>query len=114
MRTVIRLFTMSQLFDHLLHFAYRQYTVEPDRMMTCDRCQPVPLQIRNAPTRLMKELDYGKGYQYAHDTADKLTDMQCLPDALLGREYYRPTEQGVEGKFKARLEQIKDWKKKQK
>ena len=45
MRTVIRLFTMSQLFDHLLHFAYRQYTVEPDRMMTCDRCQPVPLQI---------------------------------------------------------------------
>ncbi len=76
--------------------------------------EPVPLVIRNAPTRLMKELDYGKGYQYAHDTADKLTDMQCLPDALLGREYYRPTEQGVEGKFKARLEQIKDWKKKQK
>lgn len=76
--------------------------------------EPVPLVIRNAPTRLMKELDYGKGYQYAHDTADKLTDMQCLPDALLGREYYRPTEQGGEGKFKARLEQIKDWKKKQK
>lgn len=76
--------------------------------------EPVPLVIRNAPTRLMKELDYGKGYQYAHDTADKLTDMQCLPDALLGREYYRPTEQGVEGKFKTRLEEIKAWKKKQK
>ncbi len=75
--------------------------------------EPVPLVIRNAPTRLMKELDYGKGYQYAHDTADKLTDMQCLPDALLGREYYRPTEQGVEGKFKTRLEEIKAWKKKQ-
>ncbi len=75
--------------------------------------EPVPLVIRNAPTRLMKELDYGKGYQYAHDTADKLTDMQCLPDALLGREYYRPTEQGVEGKFKIRLEEIKAWKKKQ-
>lgn len=71
---------------------------------------PVPLVIRNAPTRLMKELDYGKGYQYAHDTEEKLTDMQCLPDALQGREYYRPTEQGLESKFKARLAQIKDWK----
>ena len=47
--------------------------------------EPVPLVIRNAPTRLMKELEYGKGYQYAHDTADKLTDMQCLPDSLKGR-----------------------------
>ena len=74
--------------------------------------EPVPLVIRNAPTRLMKELDYGKGYQYAHDTADKLTNMQCLPDSLLGREYYRPTEQGLESKYKTRLQQIKDWKKK--
>lgn len=73
--------------------------------------EPVPLVIRNAPTKLMKELDYGKGYQYAHDTADKLTNMQCLPDSLLGREYYRPTEEGVEGRFKARLEEIKEWKK---
>ena len=73
--------------------------------------EPVPLVIRNAPTRLMKELDYGKGYQYAHDTADKLTNMQCLPDSLLGREYYRPTEQGLEAKYKPRLQQIKDWKK---
>lgn len=72
--------------------------------------EPVPLVIRNAPTRLMKELDYGKGYQYAHDTADKLTDMQCLPDSLEGREYYHPTEQGSESKYKARLEQIKAWK----
>lgn len=72
--------------------------------------EPVPLVIRNAPTRLMKELDYGKGYQYAHDTADKLTDMQCLPDSLEGTEYYRPTEQGLEAKYKARLEQIKAWK----
>ncbi|HIX91228.1 MAG TPA: replication-associated recombination protein A [Candidatus Agathobaculum pullicola] len=72
--------------------------------------EPVPLVIRNAPTRLMKELDYGKGYQYAHDTADKLTDMQCLPDSLEGREYYRPTEQGSESKYKARLAQIKQWK----
>lgn len=72
--------------------------------------EPVPLVIRNAPTRLMKELDYGKGYQYAHDTQDKLTNMQCLPDSLLGREYYRPTDQGLEGRCKARLEQIKEWK----
>ena len=72
--------------------------------------EPVPLVIRNAPTRLMKELDYGKGYQYAHDADGRLTDMQCLPDALEGTEYYRPTGQGLEAKYKARLEQIRDWK----
>lgn len=76
--------------------------------------EPVPLVIRNAPTRLMKDLNYGNGYQYAHDTEDKLTNMQCLPDSLLGREYYLPTEQGLEGKFKTRLTQIKDWKEKYK
>lgn len=59
----------------------------------------------------MKELEYGKGYQYAHDSADKLTDMQCLPDSLEGRTYYSPTEEGLEGRFKARLEEIKAWKK---
>lgn len=74
--------------------------------------EPVPLVIRNGVTRLMRELDYGKGYQYAHDTEDKLTNMQCLPDSLLGTEYYRPTEQGLESKYKERLERIKDWKKK--
>lgn len=73
--------------------------------------EPVPLVIRNAPTKLMKELEYGKGYQYAHNTEDRLTNMQCLPDSLLGREYYIPTEQGVEGRYKTRLEQIKAWKK---
>ena len=72
---------------------------------------PVPLVIRNGVTRLMKELDYGKGYQYAHNTQDKLTSMQCLPDSLLGREYYRPTEQGLESKIKTRMEQVKAWKK---
>ena len=72
--------------------------------------EPVPLVIRNAPTKLMKELNYGKGYQYAHDTEEKLTNMQCLPDSLLDREYYRPTEQGLEVKYKAKLEQIKQWK----
>lgn len=73
--------------------------------------EPVPLVIRNAPTKLMKELEYGKGYQYAHNTDDRLTNMQCLPDSLLGREYYIPTEQGIEGRYKTRLEQIKAWKK---
>ncbi len=72
--------------------------------------EPVPLVIRNAPTKLMKELDYGKGYKYAHDEEDKLTTMQCLPDSLLGREYYTPTEDGTEAKLKARLNEIKKWK----
>ena len=73
--------------------------------------EPVPLVIRNAPTKLMKELDYGKGYKYAHDYEDKLTDMQCLPDSLVGKEYYHPTEEGLEGRFKTRLNEIKKWKK---
>lgn len=73
--------------------------------------EPVPLVIRNAPTKLMKELGYGKGYQYAHRAASKLTDMQCLPDSLLGREYYKPTEEGLEKKYKARLAEIKEFKK---
>jgi len=76
--------------------------------------EPVPLVIRNAPTRLMKDLGYGKGYVYAHDTKEKLSSMQCLPDSLLDREYYRPTEEGLEAKYKARLKEIKDWKKSQK
>ena len=73
--------------------------------------EPVPLQIRNAPTRLMKEADYGKGYQYAHDTAEKLTRMVCLPDSLRDRRYYLPTEQGREVRIKERLEEILAWKK---
>lgn len=72
--------------------------------------EPVPLVIRNGVTKLMKELDYGKGYQYAHDSQDKLTNMQCLPDNLLNRTYYQPTDQGLESKYKARLNQIKEWK----
>ncbi len=76
--------------------------------------EPVPLVIRNAPTKLMKDLNYGKGYQYAHDIQDKLTTMQCLPDSLLDREYYKPTSQGFEAKYKERLHQIKEWKKRHK
>lgn len=73
--------------------------------------EPVPMNIRNAPTKLMKDLGYGDGYIYAHDTKDKIAAMQCLPDSLAGREYYRPTEQGLESRYKERLEQIKKWKK---
>ncbi len=72
--------------------------------------EPVPLHIRNAVTKLMKDVGYGKGYQYAHDTSDKLTDMTCLPDSLLGRVYYEPTDQGLESRFKERLNDIKAWK----
>ncbi|MBQ3392633.1 MAG: replication-associated recombination protein A [Lachnospiraceae bacterium] len=72
--------------------------------------EPVPLQIRNAPTRLMKDLDYGKGYQYAHDYEGHITAMHCLPEALQGKRYYLPSEQGVEGKYKERLEAILRWK----
>ena len=73
--------------------------------------EPVPLVIRNGVTGLMRDLDYGKGYQYAHDTEEKLTNMQCLPDALLGREYYRPAGMGQEAQLKQRLQEIKEWKK---
>ncbi len=72
--------------------------------------EPVPLNIRNGVTKLMRQEGYGQGYQYAHNTEDKLTDMQCLPDSLLGRSYYRPTTQGLEYKFKDRMEQIRQWK----
>ena len=94
--------------SNALYVAYERAKKDALTMLA----EPVPLVIRNAPTKLMKELDYGKGYQYAHDTADKLTNMQCLPDSLLGKEYYFPTEEGTEAKFKARIEEIKDWKKK--
>ena len=72
--------------------------------------EPVPLVIRNAVTELMGALDYGKGYQYAHDTEEKIAHMQCLPDSLLDRRYYQPTTQGQEAAYKKRLEQIMDWK----
>jgi putative ATPase len=68
--------------------------------------QPVPLHLRNAPTRLMKELGYGKEYQYAHDLAGKVADMQCLPDGLQDRRYYRPTDQGRERQLAQRMDEI--------
>lgn len=76
--------------------------------------EPVPMNIRNAPTRLMKELGYGKGYKFAHDYEDKVADMQCLPDSLKDRTYYIPGMEGVEPRFKARLDEIKALKEKAK
>ena len=75
-----------------------------------DLAEPVPMVIRNAPTGLMDELGYGHGYKYAHDYEDKLTDIQCLPDNLLGTEYYHPGDQGEEVRFRERLDYIKKWK----
>ncbi|MCL2056061.1 MAG: replication-associated recombination protein A [Oscillospiraceae bacterium] len=75
--------------------------------------EPVPLHIRNAPTKLMADLNYGKGYQYAHDFEGKLTAMQCLPDGLAGKRYYLPTTQGREARVKEHLEKILAWKKQQ-
>ena len=72
--------------------------------------EPVPLQIRNGVTSLMQELHYGEGYQYAHDTEAKLTDMECLPQSLKGRKYYVPTGQGEEAEVKRRLTEIEEWK----
>jgi putative ATPase len=67
------------------------------------RAEPVPLWIRNAPTRLMKDLGYGKEYKYAHDEADAVAGMDCLPERLAGRRYYEPTERGAEREIAARL-----------
>ncbi len=72
--------------------------------------EPVPLVIRNAPTKLMKELNYGKGYQFAHDAENKLTTMECLPPSLIGKIYYYPGKYGSEIKLKERLEKINEWK----
>ncbi len=75
--------------------------------------EPVPLVIRNAPTALMKELRYGEGYVYAHDTQEKIADMECMPESLKGRRYYFPTDQGLEARVKERLEKILEWRRKQ-
>ena len=92
--------------SNAMEVAYNTARVDALNMIA----EPVPLVIRNAPTKLMKNLNYGKGYQYAHDTEDKLTNMQCLPDSLLGKSYYQPTEEGFEARYKERLRQIKEWK----
>lgn len=74
------------------------------------RSEPVPLQIRNAVTGLMKDLGYGQGYEYAHDTEEKLTHMQCMPNSLKDRTYYHPTQEGEEKQTAEQLEKIKKFK----
>jgi putative ATPase len=85
------------------------YTAYGDVQSDVERtaAEPVPLHLRNAPTKLMKGLGYGQGYQYAHDVDDKVTDMQCLPDNLRNRTYYHPTSEGVEKRIRDRMEEIK-------
>ena len=85
------------------------YTAYSDVQGDVERtaAEPVPLHLRNAPTRLMKGLGYGKGYQYAHDLESKVADMQCLPDNLRGRVYYQPTNEGIEKRIRERMEEIK-------
>ena len=96
--------------SNALYTAYEHAKADAAAMLN----EPVPLQLRNAPTRLMRELDYGKGYVYAHDTADKIADMECLPESLRGRRYYIPTEQGSEVRAKMRLDAVLQWRKEHK
>jgi putative ATPase len=86
--------------SNAIYEAYNQAAADAHK----DVAQPVPLHLRNAPTRLMKDLDYGKGYKYAHDEADAIADMSCLPSALAGRKYYEPKERGFEKEIKRRLD----------
>ena len=95
--------------SNALEAAYMSAAADAQKMLA----EPVPLVIRNAPTRLMEELDYGKGYQYAHDYEEKLTAMQCLPDSLKDKRYYLPTNQGSEARHGERLRQILEWKRAQ-
>lgn len=92
--------------SNALYVGYGRAKQDAKQMLS----EPVPLQIRNGVTSLMQELHYGEGYQYAHDTEDKLTDMKCLPDSLEGRVYYEPTGEGTEREVKKRLEEIKEYK----
>ena len=96
--------------SNAMEVAYMQAAADANKMIA----EPVPLQIRNAPTQLMKDEGYGKGYIYAHDTEDKIADMECLPESLQGKEYYHPGTQGLEPKFKERYEAIKKWRREHK
>ena len=78
--------------SNALYTAYSSVASDVQRTVN----EPPPMHIRNAPTNLMKELGYGKGYQYAHDLKDKIADLECLPESLKGRQYYHPTDQGME------------------
>jgi putative ATPase len=89
--------------SNALYTAYGDVTKDVEQTSA----DAVPLHLRNAPTGLMKGLGYGRGYQYAHDLESKVADMQCLPDNLRGRVYYRPTNEGIEKRIRERMEEIK-------
>ena len=89
--------------SNALYTAYGNVQADVERTAA----EPVPLHLRNAPTGLMKHLGYGKGYQYAHELEGKVADMQCLPDNLKDRKYYRPTSEGVEKRIRERMEEIR-------
>ena len=89
--------------SNALYTAYGSVTEDVERTAA----EGVPLHLRNAPTRLMKGLGYGRGYQYAHDVEGKVADMECLPENLRGRVYYQPTNEGIEKRIQQRLEEIK-------
>src|SRR5699024_11187430 len=88
--------------SNAVYKAYEMAKADAEKMLD----EPVPLAIRNAPTRLMKELDYGKGYVYAHDTEEKVADLECLPENLAGRRYYLPTGQGSEARAAENLARV--------
>lgn len=92
--------------SNALYTAYENCKEDAVKMLA----EPVPLQIRNAPTRLMEELHYGEGYIYAHNTEEKVTAMRCLPDSLKDKRYYVPTAEGKEAEVKEKLERILQWK----
>jgi putative ATPase len=87
--------------------AFRALNAVMEEIQT-NRAEPVPLQLRNAPTRSMKDWGYGQGYQHAHKFEDALTDMVCLPESLAGRIFYEPTERGVEQRIKQRMAEIRE------
>jgi putative ATPase len=91
--------------------AYTAYSAVTD-VAKNSRAEPVPLHLRNAPTRLMDELDYGKGYQYAHDVDGGVADMDCLPESLSGRQFYKGRQVGRETEIVKRLEEFKKLRKK--
>src|SRR5436190_2451074 len=86
---------------------YRAYSAAAEAAAT-DVAEPVPLHLRNAPTGLMKSLDYGKGYKYAHDEAEGVADMECLPPAHRGRHFYEPVDRGLETELKKRLTALRE------
>lgn len=96
--------------SNALYMAYEHAKKDATTMIA----EGVPLHLRNAPTQLMKDLKYGEGYTYAHDTEEKIADMDCLPESLIGTQYYYPTDQGSELKVKTWMEKLKERKKRAK